>query len=74
MFELAASHVGGKTPQRTVSRPELRQVQQDPLTECVEGTRGVKRDEREQRSGSRPHCANQQPEHSSQTGRYRYWE
>ncbi|KAM6902321.1 protein Shroom3 [Xenentodon cancila] len=67
MFELAVSHAGARAPQSTLSRPELRQVQQDALSEYMERKRGVKREAGQQRSGTRPHSANQHPELSSHT-------
>ncbi|XP_061589196.1 protein Shroom3 [Cololabis saira] len=67
MFELAVSHAGGRAPQSAISRPELRQAQQDALADYVDRKRGVKREGGEQRSGSRPHSAHQHHEHGSHT-------
>lgn len=68
MFELAASRVGGGASQNTTSRPDLRQLQHNALTEYVERKRGGKREDGGHRSGPRPHSAYLQPDNSNHTG------
>lgn len=68
MFELAVSHEGGRETQSTISRPGLRQIKQDALTEYAERKREVKKEKDEQRSESRLPRANQQHVHSTHTG------
>lgn len=71
MFELAASRVGGRAPQNTTSRPDLRQLQHNALAEYVERKRGVKRDDGAHRSALRPHSAYLQPDNINHTGVWR---
>ncbi|XP_056147154.1 protein Shroom3 [Lampris incognitus] len=69
MFELAASrNIGGGPPQNNVSRPELRQLQQDALANYVERKRGQTKAEGGQGRAQRPHSAYIQPETNSYTG------
>lgn len=68
MFELAASRAADGAHQITASRTDLRQIQHDALAEYVERKKGLKREEGQQRSGSRPRSAYILPENSYQTG------
>uniref|UniRef100_UPI003AAECD5B protein Shroom3 n=1 Tax=Centroberyx gerrardi TaxID=166262 RepID=UPI003AAECD5B len=68
MFELAASRsVGGGASQSGVSRPELRQLQQDALAEYIERKRGRRREEGGQGRALRPRSAYLHPEHNNHT-------
>lgn len=71
MFELAASRAADGAHQNTTSRTDLRQLQHDALAEYVERKKGLKREEGQQRSGSRPRSAYIPPENSNQTGERR---
>lgn len=73
MFERAASHGGGGSPQNAAARPDLRQLQHDALAEYIERKRGVRRDGGgEQRSGPRPRSANVHAE-GNHTGGFDTW-
>ncbi|KAF0022086.1 hypothetical protein F2P81_025661 [Scophthalmus maximus] len=72
MFERAASHGGGGSPQNAAARPDLRQLQHDALAEYIERKRGVRRDGGgEQRSGPRPRSANDSVPERSLSGERR---
>lgn len=71
MFELAASRAADGAHQNATSRTDLRQLQHDALAEYVERKKGLRREEGQQRGGSRPRSAYMLPENSNQTGEQR---
>lgn len=69
MFELAAANPVGARASQNTSRPDLRQLQHNALSEYVERKRGMKRADGGHRSVSRPYSAYFQPDDSNHTGR-----